>query len=77
MLASQAGLKVLKKGGNAVDAVVATALALGVVAPAFSGIGGGGFLLVHLRKTGESLYVDYREVAPKRARPDMFKPDAD
>ncbi len=77
ILASEAGLKVLKKGGNAVDAVVATALSLGVVAPAFSGIGGGGFLLVHMRKTGESLYVDYREVAPKKARPDMYKPDAD
>ena len=77
VLASQAGLKILKKGGNAVDAVVATALSLGVVAPAFSGIGGGGFLLVHLRKTGVSLYVDYREVAPKKARPDMYKPDSD
>ncbi len=77
MLASQAGIRVLKKGGNAVDGVVATALALGVVAPAFSGIGGGGFLLVHLKKSGQSLYVDYREVAPRRAKRDMFRPDAD
>ncbi|MDA4113892.1 MAG: gamma-glutamyltransferase [Thaumarchaeota archaeon] len=73
-LASAAGLKVLKKGGNAVDAAVATSLALGVVAPAFSGIGGGGFFLVHLRGE-ETLYIDYREVAPRASRPDMFELD--
>jgi len=67
---------VLKKGGNAVDAAVATSLVLGVVAPAFSGIGGGGFLMVHPRD-GETLYIDYREVAPRRAKPRMFELGAD
>ncbi|MCS4539884.1 MAG: gamma-glutamyltransferase [Thaumarchaeota archaeon] len=76
-LASEAGLKVLKRGGNAVDAVVATALSLGVVAPAFSGVGGGGFMLVHLGKQGKTLYIDYRETAPAKATRDMFKADAD
>lgn len=71
-LASAAGVKVLKAGGNAVDAAVATSLALGVVAPAFSGIGGGGFLMVHLHG-GDTLYIDYRETAPRRAEPDMFE----
>jgi gamma-glutamyltranspeptidase/glutathione hydrolase len=71
-LASAAGLKALKRGGNAVDAAVATSLALGVVAPAFSGIGGGGFFLVHL-KGGETVYLDYREVAPRASKPDMFR----
>ena len=61
--------------GNAIDAAVATSLALGVVAPAFSGIGGGGFLLVRLRDS-EALYVDYREVAPGAARPGMFELDS-
>jgi gamma-glutamyltranspeptidase / glutathione hydrolase len=75
-LASAAGLKVLKKGGNAVDAAVATSLALGVVAPAFSGIGGGGFFMVRLRG-GETLYIDYREVAPGASRPGMFELDSD
>jgi gamma-glutamyltranspeptidase/glutathione hydrolase len=48
---------------------------LGVVAPAFSGVGGGGFLLVHLRKQGKTLYIDYRETAPSKATPGMFKVD--
>ncbi len=74
-LASAAGVRVMKAGGNAIDAAVATSLALGVVAPAFSGIGGGGFLLVRLRDS-EALYVDYREVAPGAARPGMFELDS-
>lgn len=73
-LASAAGVRILKRGGNAVDAAVATSLALGVVGPALSGIGGGGFFLVRLRG-GETLYIDYREVAPRGARPDMFPLD--
>lgn len=75
-LASEAGVKVLKAGGNAVDAAVATSLVLGVVAPAFSGIGGGGFMMVHLGDE-ETLYIDYRERAPRRARPDMFELEQD
>src|SRR5579872_2817203 len=70
-LASQAGLRVLKAGGNAVDAAVAMSLALGVVSPAFSGLGGGGFMMVRLRGE-ESLYIDYRETAPSAATSRMF-----
>jgi gamma-glutamyltranspeptidase/glutathione hydrolase len=66
----------MKAGGNAVDAAVATSLVLGVVAPAFSGVGGGGFLMVRL-KDEDTLYVDYREKAPRKAKPGMFGLDAE
>lgn len=69
--ASRAGAEILAQGGNAVDAAVATALALGVVQPAGSGLGGGGFL-VFRRADGSTAVLDFREVAPKQARPDMF-----
>ena len=75
--ASQAGLSILKDGGNAVDAAVATAIALSVTAPSFSGIGGGGFMLVYLAETGRSHIIDYRETAPKLATADMFQVDGD
>ena len=75
-LASEAGLAMLKKGGNAVDAAVATALTLGVTAPAFSGVGGGGFMLIHVAKTRRNYIIDYRESAPKRATATMYKVDA-
>ena len=75
-LASAAGLKVLRGGGNAVDAAVATSLVLGVVAPAFSGIGGGGFMMVRM-KDEETRYIDYRETAPRAAKADMFRLDRD
>lgn len=70
-LASQAGAEILAQGGNAVDAAVATALALGVVQPAGSGLGGGGFLLVR-KADGQVAALDFREVAPKQASRDMF-----
>src|SRR5580765_7216626 len=74
-LASRAGVEVLQKGGNAVDAAVATALALAVVEPAAGNIGGGGFMLVRMAD-GRSSFLDYREVAPGQATRQMYiKPD--
>ena len=74
-LAAKAGVEILRRDGNAVDAAVATAQALGSVAPAFSGIGGGGFALIWLDKEERSVFVDYRERAPHAAREDMFLVD--
>jgi gamma-glutamyltranspeptidase/glutathione hydrolase len=74
-LGSQAGVEILKRGGNAVDAAVAVAFALAVVEPAAGNIGGGGFMLVRLAD-GRARFLDYREVAPGRATRDMYiRPD--
>jgi len=79
--AAGAGLEILQHGGNAIDAAVATSLALGVTNAASCGIGGGGFMLIYLAKTGKLYALDYREVAPKAATADMYfrngKPDED
>ncbi|MCG8567420.1 MAG: gamma-glutamyltransferase [Desulfobacterales bacterium] len=72
-LASQVGVDILKSGGNAVDAAVAVGFALGVLEPNASGLGGGGFMMVRLAETGEVAFLDFRETAPAKAAPDMFK----
>jgi len=69
--ATEAGLRVLKQGGNAVDAAVAVALTLGVVDSDNSGIGGGCFILIH-RADGSLVAIDGREMAPAAATPEMF-----
>jgi len=74
-LAAQAGVDILKKGGNAIDAAVATAFALNAVEPNASGIGGGGFMLIRFAKTGEIIVIDYREHAPLSATKDMYASD--
>lgn len=70
-LASEAGAEVMKMGGNAYDAVVATQYALAVVYPQAGNIGGGGFL-VGVKNNGEKFTLDYRETAPKKASKDMY-----
>jgi gamma-glutamyltranspeptidase / glutathione hydrolase len=69
--ASQAGLDVLKSGGNAVDAAVAVAFALAVTHPSAGNVGGGGFMLLRTA-AGESVAIDYRETAPLAATRDMY-----
>lgn len=71
-LASEAGILMLRKGGNAVDAAVATTFAISVVEPFSAGIGGGGFLLMHSEKTGEIKALDFRERAPLKATRNMY-----
>ncbi len=70
-LASQAGLDILRQGGNAVDAIVATAAALNVVEPYMSGIGGVGFLLLHLA-SAQARTLNFSGAAPAKATPDQF-----
>jgi gamma-glutamyltranspeptidase / glutathione hydrolase len=74
-IASEVGIAILKKGGNAIDATVATAFALAVTHPSAGNIGGGGFL-VFMDSAGTTTTIDFREKAPINASPDMFLDDA-
>ena len=71
-LAARAGLEILRKGGSAVDAAIATQMVLNLVEPQSSGIGGGGFLLHYAAKSGKIETYDGRETAPAASTPDMF-----
>jgi gamma-glutamyltranspeptidase / glutathione hydrolase len=70
-LASEAGVEVMKAGGNAIDAAIATGLALAVVQPGAGNIGGGGFMVI-VMKDGRSFAFDFREKAPGAARKEMY-----
>lgn len=70
-LASKVGVQILKKGGNAVDAAVAVGFALAVTYPSAGNIGGGGFMVIHL-KDGKNTTIDFREKAPSSSTADMY-----
>ncbi|MHC2338831.1 gamma-glutamyltransferase [Bradyrhizobium sp. USDA 4454] len=81
-LAARVGADILRQGGNAVDAAVATGFAMAVTYPRAGNIGGGGFMVIHLAARNEDVAIDYRETAPQAATRDMFlnaegKPDPD
>ncbi len=74
-IAAGIGRDILARGGNAVDAAVATGFAMAVTYPRAGNIGGGGFMMVHLANSGEDIAIDYRESAPAAATRDMFLGD--
>ena len=71
-LATDAGFEILDKGGNAFDAAVAVSSTLSVVEPISSGLGGGGFFLLHDEKTGRDVFIDARETSPASATPEAY-----
>jgi gamma-glutamyltranspeptidase/glutathione hydrolase len=71
-LATDAGMQVLREGGNAFDAAVAVSATLSVVEPISSGLGGGGFFLLHDAKSGHDTFLDARETSPASATPDRY-----
>lgn len=71
-LAAQIGVDILRQGGNAIDAAVATGFALAVSYPRAGNLGGGGFMLIHLADDNRQTFIDYREMAPATASRDMF-----
>jgi gamma-glutamyltranspeptidase/glutathione hydrolase len=79
-IAARIGADVLRQGGNAVDAAVATGFAMAVTYPRAGNIGGGGFMVIHSAERGEDVAIDYRETAPAATTPEIFlgsdgKPD--
>ena len=71
-IASEVGATILRNGGNAIDAAVATGLALAVVLPRAGNIGGGGFMVVYMKDSNKTIAIDYREKAPSAAHRDLF-----
>ena len=74
--ATRAALQVLQEGGNAIDAAVTAGFALCVTLPRGAGLGGGGFMIVHMAEEGHSVAIDYRESAPAAAHRDLYLDDA-
>jgi hypothetical protein len=72
---SAMGLSILQKGGNAIDAAITTGLCLGVMRPYASGIGGGGFMILHMAGKNITEFIDFRETAPAASKYDMFYED--
>lgn len=73
--AARIGADILRNGGNAVDAAVATGFALAVTYPRAGNIGGGGFMVIHLARGARNIAIDYRETAPAATTPDVFLDD--
>ncbi len=74
-LSAEVGAAILAEGGNAYDAAVAVGFSLAVTLPRAGNIGGGGFMLIHDAASGENIAIDYREMAPLKARRDMYLDD--
>ena len=75
--ASKIGEKIIEQGGNAIDAAVAMGFAMSTVESYYSGLGGGGYMLIRFAETGETVFLDFRETAPTGANPDWWPKNED